>query len=141
MLTTMDKPSLHKIVFLCILLLLTACQGAPKEPDQVVRAFIAAVDAENASRASNFLADEVIFAYQTEEKTASKDEIISQAQGLFEDYDFSLKTSDFQVNGGEVYFSLTVSEREKEWTGQCTCQAIIEEGKINFLKVVYCSED
>ena len=125
---------------LLIITLLAACT-APTGAVEILQAFISAVDSENLDAAYKLLADEFAVGYGGgEEETVNKAEARPLAEKMFRDYNFSFKASNFQLDGNQVYFSITITDNEEEKSATCTCEATITDGRISRLIILFCNE-
>ena len=136
------KQSLLRSLLLALLIIpfLVAC-AAPRTSVEIVKAFISAVDSENPDSAYKLLADEFIVGYGGgEEETIKKAEVRPAVEKMFKDYNFDLNASNFQLDGDQVYFSITVTDKEDDKSANCTCEATITNGQIGRLIVLFCNE-
>jgi hypothetical protein len=131
---------LRTLSLLCVLALCLSACAAPSDPVAVVQAFVRAVDGENVDAGLKLLADEVVLGYGNDETTIRPGAVRGQAEKLFKEQNFSLQASNFQLDGSQVYFSVKVSDDKEQRSGNCTCRATVEEGKIKRLVVLFCNE-
>lgn len=137
---TMRSARLSLILILLLTAMNSAACTAPQDPTAVVQAFIRAVDGENLDAAFKLLADEFVVAYGgQEEQTLRKFEVRPAAEKAFKDYNFSLEASNFQLQGEEVYFSLTITDEKDDKSATCTCEVTVTQGLIQAIKIVFCS--